>query len=96
MSRIIRSAVLVVVLANLVASAAFAQPRASRPAPAQTEILAAAWQWLTSFLAPAGSSEVGNLEKAGSRMDPDGLKGSTIYSGSTTDAGSSMDPNGLK
>jgi len=91
-----RLAVLVLVLANLVASAAFAQPWAGRPAPAQTQVLAAAWQWLTSFLAPAGGSEVGNLEKAGSHMDREGLKASTIYSGSTTDAGSQMDPNGLE
>jgi hypothetical protein len=101
MSRIIRSVVLVVVLANLVASAAFALPRASRPAPAQSEVLATAWAWLGSFLVPASpvakAPGRGIMGKAGSHMDPDGTPhASTIYPASTTDAGSHMDPDGLK
>ncbi len=101
MSRTMRLAVLVLVLANLMASAAFAQPRASRPAPAPTEVLATAWAWLGSFLVPvspvAKAPGGGIIGKAGSRMDPDGTPhASTIYPGSTTDAGVGMDPDGFK
>jgi hypothetical protein len=101
MSRTMRLAVLVLVLANLMASAAFALPRAGRPAPAGTEVLATAWAWLSSFLIPASpvakAPGGGIIGKAGSRMDLDGIPhASTIYPGSTTDAGSQMDPNGFK
>jgi hypothetical protein len=99
MSRTIRTLVLVLGFAVLAASSAFAQPRAGQPAPAPAGSLAAVWEWLASLLVPA--SPVANapgarsLEKAGSRMDPDGLSyTSTIYSGPTTEAGSQMDPNG--
>jgi hypothetical protein len=100
MSRTIRSASLVLVLSCLVASTAFAMPRATRPAPAPAA-LTAVWEWLTSLLTPASpvakGSGAGIMTKAGSHMDPDGAPhASTIYSAPTTDAGNSMDPNGAK
>jgi hypothetical protein len=100
MSRTMRLAVLVLVLANLMASAAFALPRASRPAPAQSEVLATAWAWLGSFLVPVSVAKApggGIMEKAGNRMDPGGAShASTTYPASTTDAGVGMDPDGYK
>jgi hypothetical protein len=100
MSRTMRLAVLVLVLANLMASAAFALPRASRPAPAQSEVLATAWAWLGSFLAPASVAKApggGIMEKAGKRTDTGGAPyAGTIYPASTTEAGVGMDPDGYK
>ena len=92
MSRMIRSAVLALVLANLVASAAFALPRVHQPLPAPRTGLTAVWEWLVSLLVPAGpvakTPGTGIMAKAGSSMDPNGgSHASTIYSGSTTDAG---------
>jgi hypothetical protein len=100
MSRMIRSAVLALVLATLVSAAAPALSFAGRPVPTRTQGLAAAWSWLTSWLVPgspaANTPKTGISAKAGSHMDPDGVHAVTIYPGSTTDAGSQMDPNGLK
>jgi hypothetical protein len=75
MYRKIRSAVLVLVLVNLVATAAYALPPVGRQAPSRSEgVLAAAWEWFTSVLAPAvpqlGLQSV--WEKEGSSMDPNG------------------------
>jgi hypothetical protein len=95
MSRMIRSAVLALVLATLVSAAAPALSFAGRPVPARSQGLAAAWSWLTSWLVPVSPApKPGIPAKAGSRMDPDGLHAVTIYPEPTTDAGSSMDPNG--
>jgi hypothetical protein len=101
MSRTIRTLVLVLGLAVLAASSAFAQPRAGQPAPAPAGSLAAVWEWLASLLVPAspaaGTPGLQVLEKAGSSMDPNGTTGTGHFSsGQTTDAGSQMDPNGAK
>jgi hypothetical protein len=101
MSRTMRLAVLVLVLANLMASAAFALPRASRPAPAGTEVLATAWAWLSSFLVPASpvakAPGGGIIGKAGSSIDSNGAPhAGKMYPGATTDAGVGMDPDGFK
>jgi len=95
-SRKIRSAVIVLVLANLVASAAYALPPVSRQSsPGPESVLAAAWEWFSSLLAPAGETGIqGIWEKAGSSMDPNGTCQSAVVSGETTDAGSQMDPDG--
>jgi hypothetical protein len=97
MSRMIRSAVLALVLATLVSAAAPALSFAGRPVPTRTPGFTATLSWLTSWLVPASpAAKPGISAKAGSHMDPDGLHAVTIYPGSTTDAGSQMDPNGLK
>jgi hypothetical protein len=101
MSLKLRSALVALVLVNLLASATFALPRASRPAPAPTAGLAAAWEWMVGLFAPsdhaAKAPAAGMTIKAGSHMDPDGCQNiGTLYSVSTTDAGSQMDPDGLK
>lgn len=79
MSRKIRSAVLVLVLANVFASAVNALPLAGRQgAPRSESVFAAAWEWLESLLEPVreGSclpDKVSSVDtKAGSHMDPDG------------------------
>jgi hypothetical protein len=73
-SRKVRSAVIVLVLANLVASAAYALPPTGRqPLSGPEGVLAAAWEWFASLLAP--NEETGGRviwEKAGSQMDPNG------------------------
>jgi hypothetical protein len=97
MSRKVRSAIIVLVLVNFVASAAYALPLAGRQASSGPEgVLTAAWEWFTSLLAPNG--ETGgqvNWGKAGSSMDPDGASQSAaLVSGEMTDAGSQMDPDG--
>jgi hypothetical protein len=99
--RLIRSAFLALVLASLVASAAFAAPRAVRPAPVPASGLAAIWEWAVSVFTPAlpvsQSPGGGIMEKAGSIMDPNGDPHAGSFSvGSTTDAGSQMDPNGFE
>jgi hypothetical protein len=98
MSRTLRSALLVLALANLLASAAFALPRASRPAPTTPAGVTAVWERLVGLFEPAAKAPgKGDILKAGSQMDPNGTpRSGTIYSGSTTDAGSQMDPDGLK
>ena len=92
MSQKIRSLVLILALALLFVSSAYAAPAGSRPAgrPA-VSFLAVAWNWIASFL----PWTVGIGEKAGSQMDPNGEpQQSTILSIETTNAGSQMDPNG--
>jgi hypothetical protein len=77
MSRKIRSAVLVLVLANLFVSATSALPLAGRQrAPRSESVFTAAWEWLGSLLGPVlGDVLVSDREsKAGSSMDPDGNK----------------------
>jgi hypothetical protein len=101
MSLKLRSILVALVLVNLLASAAFALPRASRPAPAPVAGLSAVWDWMVGLFVPSGPAtkapSVRALSKAGSSMDPNGCKISgTFCSSSTTDAGSQMDPNGLK
>jgi len=101
MIRMIRSSVLALVLAGLVAPVAFAAPHASRPVPVPASSLAAVWEWVVSAFAPAipisKAPGGGIMLKAGSTMDPNGTSHvSTFSSGSTTDAGSQMDPNGFK
>jgi hypothetical protein len=96
-SRKVRSAVIVLVLVNLIASAAYALPPTSRQSSSGLEgVLATAWEWFASLLAPTG--ETGrqvNWEKAGSSMDPDGTsQPAVLVSGEMADAGSSMDPDG--
>src|SRR3954453_18867235 len=89
MSRMIRSAVLALVLATLVSSAAPALSFAGRPVPSHAEGLAAAWGRVASLFvpgSPAGAPKPGISAKAGSHMDPDGVHAVTIYPGSTTDA----------
>src|SRR5215216_3524830 len=91
MSRKIRPVVVVLVLVNLVATAAYALPPMGRQASWRSEsALAAAWEWFTSVLAPTipqhGLQSI--WEKEGSSMAPNG--GSQIVSGEMTDAGSSM------
>jgi hypothetical protein len=93
-SRKIRSAVIVLVFANLVASAAYALPPTGRQSsPGGPEgVLSAAWEWFGSVLAPV--LELGTVwEKEGSSMDPNGSTQSLV-SGEMADAGSPMDPNG--
>lgn len=75
MSRRIRLAVVILVLANLVASAAYALPPVGRQASLRSEgVFAAAWEWFTSLLAPVipqpGLQPA--WEKEGSSMDPNG------------------------
>lgn len=101
MIRMFRSAILVLVLAHLAASAAFALPRNAGPVPAPAPGLAAAWEWIVAFFAPvspaAKAPNGGIMTKAGSSMDPNGSPSFGMnYSRSTADAGSQMDPNGLK
>ncbi|HEV2851209.1 MAG TPA: hypothetical protein VHC97_00240 [Thermoanaerobaculia bacterium] len=77
MSRKIRSAVLVLVLANLFVSAANASPLAGRQGDSRSEsVFTAAWEWLGSLLGPVlGGTVISGIEtKAGSSMDPDGNK----------------------
>jgi hypothetical protein len=96
-SRKVRSAVIVLVLVNFVASAAYALPPTGRQALSGPEgVLASAWEWFTSLLAPVGEARGQvNWEKAGSQMDPNGASQSAaLVSGETTDAGSQMDPDG--
>jgi hypothetical protein len=101
MIRMIRSAMLVLVLAHLVASAAFALPRTPHPAPVPEQGLTQVWGWIVSWFAPAEpvakAPGGGIMTKAGSIMDPNGCPQlGTICSGMTTDAGPGMDPDGLK
>lgn len=101
MIRMIRSAVLALVLASLVAPAAFAAPRAGRPAPVPTAGFAAVWEWVVSVFSPvmpvSKAPGRGIMEKAGSIMDPNGDPHVNTFSvGSTTDAGSQMEPNGYQ
>jgi hypothetical protein len=74
MSRKIRLAVIVLVLVNLAATAAYALPPAGRPfSSGQEGVLTAAWEWLASLFFPAGETELQVAwEKAGSSMDPNG------------------------
>jgi hypothetical protein len=79
MSRKIRSAVLVLVLANVFASAVNALPQAGRQGASRSEsVFVAAWEWLGSLLGPLREGmllpeEVSSVDtKAGSHMDPDG------------------------
>jgi hypothetical protein len=100
MFRMIRSACLALVVSSLVASTAFAAPRAGRTAPACTSGIGAVWQWVVSAFAPflpvSKAPGGGIMEKAGSSMDPNGEPSFGTFSvNSTTDAGSSMDPNGF-
>lgn len=93
MSLKLRSALVALVLVHLLASATFALPRASRPAPAPGAEISAVWEWLVGLFVPASKvPAAGSLAKEGSQMDPDGLKNSNILCPiSTTDAGSGMD-----
>jgi hypothetical protein len=99
MSRMIRSACLALVVSSLVASTAFAAPRASRTVPAAHWEFGAVWEWVVSTFAPvlpvAKAPGGGIMEKAGSHMDPDGAPFlGTNSSGETSDAGMVMDPGG--
>jgi hypothetical protein len=94
MSRKIRTAVAALVLANLLAAAAYALPPAGRRvAPRSESFVTALKDWFASLLAPAGQPDVRGIEeKAGSSMDPDGIN--VGVSGDRSEEGSSMDPNG--
>jgi hypothetical protein len=93
MSRKIRSAVIAFALVNLVVSAAFALPRASRQAPARAASAHTAWEWLVGLFASV--SGTGIMAKAGSQMDPNGGRSlGNSFTPPTTDAGSRMDPDG--
>ncbi len=101
MSLKLRSVLVALVLVNLLASAAFALPRASRPAPAPTAGLAAVWEWMAGLFAPstpaAQAPGAGMMTKEGSSMDPNGHQNSgTISSSPTTDKGGSMGKKGTK
>ena len=99
MLRKIRSAVIVLVLVNLAATTAYALPLAGRRPSSRSEgLFAAAWEWFTSVLVPAGETGLQVVwEKAGSSMDPDGFpQPDSSVSGEMTEAGSSMDPDGNK
>lgn len=97
MSRKIRTAVAALVLANLLAAAAYALPPAGRRAASRSEsFITALQEWFASLLAPAGQPDVRGIEeKAGSSMDPDGIPQTNVgVSGEGDGEGSSMDPNG--
>jgi hypothetical protein len=98
MSRKIRSAALVLVLAVLFSSSAYALPPVHAAAGSRAEgFLAAAWSWFASFVHPTAPDRTPGLtavwEKAGSSMDPNGQT-NNFSSNAATDLGSSMDPNG--
>jgi hypothetical protein len=97
MSRKIRSAVVAFALVNLVVSAAFALPRASRPAPQATGV-SAAWEWLAGLFAPGAKIQGrGITAKSGSSTDPfGGWAFSNTSAPLPSDAGSKMDPDGFK
>lgn len=97
MSRKIRTAVAALVLANLLAAAAYALPPAGRrSAPRSESFITALQEWFASLLAPAGRPYPRGIEeKAGSSMDPDGTPQVNVeVTGDRTEEGSSMDPNG--
>jgi hypothetical protein len=101
MSLKLRSILVALVLVNLLASAAFALPRASRPAPAPVAGFSAVWDWMVGLFVPSGPAtkapSVGSVAKEGSSMDPNGHQNfSTISSGSTTLGGGNMGKNGIK
>jgi hypothetical protein len=98
MSRKIRSAVVAFALVNLVVSAAFALPRAGRPAPSRATGVSAAWEWLAGLFAPAGKPQgKGSGLRAGSSSDPfGGWSFSNTSAPPPSDAGSKMDPDGFK
>lgn len=101
MFRLIRLVLLVLVLASLLAPAAFARTSASRPIPARGEGFSFVWDWMASLFVPAVHDAKGPgkgiVTKEGSSMDPNGSLNSAIISpNSTTDEGSQMDPNGFK
>jgi hypothetical protein len=91
MIRMIRSSVLALVLAGLVAPAAFA----GRPAPVPASDFAAVWEWVVSAFAPvtpvSKAPGRGIMEKAGSHMDPDGTPHFGVsLAGPTTSEGASV------
>lgn len=99
MSRKIRPVVLVLVLAVLFTSSAYALPRAGSADFRAGGFFAAVWEWVAARFVPAPAPT-----KAGSSMDPNGLPGEAgsqmdpngLVSSGTADEGSSMDPNGHK
>lgn len=97
MSRKIRTAVAALVLAHLLAAAAYALPPAGRRLASGPEsFITALKEWFASLLVPAGQPDTRGIEeKAGSSMDPDGSPQFNVeVSGDKTEEGSSMDPNG--
>lgn len=99
MFRLIRSVLPVLVLALLLAPAAFAGTGTARPAALPGDGASAVWKWVVSLFRPAvpgaKNPQAGIVTKEGSQMDPNGsLHSGILLPGSTTDAGSQMDPNG--
>ncbi len=99
MFRLIRSILLVLVLALLFAPTAFAGTGPTRPAPLPADGASAVWKWVVSLFMPTvpgvKNPGAGIVTKEGSQMDPNGsLHFGILLPGSTTDAGSQMDPNG--
>ena len=93
MSQKVRSAVIVLVLANLVASAAYALPPVGGQSFHQRGgVLDAAWEWFAALLAPAAKETGVSVvwDKAGSSMDPNGDPQAVIpVSGEDSTMGSS-------
>lgn len=73
-SRKIGLVVLMLVLAHLFAPAAHALPPSGRQGLSFESVFTAAWEWLTSILAPDAQVVASVGTKAGSHMDPDGNK----------------------
>jgi hypothetical protein len=101
MFRLIRSVLLVLVLAILLAPAAFAGTGTFRPAAVPGGGVPAVWKWVVSLFMPLvpgfRNPGAGIVTKEGSSMDPNGsLQSGIQLSNSTTNAGSQMDLNGSK
>lgn len=112
MSRKIRTAALILLLAGLLTATANALPRGARssfPLSDSGSFVTVLWDWMASLFAGSQEKEGSSMDpdgqptnKAGSSMDPDGQP--TTDAGSqmdpdgdpTTEAGSDMDPNGVK
>lgn len=100
MFRMIRPAVLALVLATLVTSTAYAAPRAGRTLPAHDSGLGAIRGWVVRVFSPVipASKAPGRaiMEKEGSSMDPNGKSGlSTFLWSISVHEWNFVDQNGL-
>lgn len=98
MFRRIRSLALVLVLAQLFVTAAYARQSMDRLAPARPEVVAAAWQWFILRIAPSPSDVQPARQvvpgKAGSVQDPNGA--GSLVTRPNTSARTSIEPYGKK
>lgn len=95
MFRKIRSAALVLALAVLFVSSAYAAPASRVVSHRAPGIVESVWDWFVAqFLptVPVAQERTAIHEKAGSQMDPNGYQ---VPEG-MSNAGSSMDPDGYK